>query len=580
MSILSLVAGVGLPQLRKGANFSTLSSILTRNLFRLGRVNRTFSSRRAGTTQTTVVDRGRPEVHKNAKKHPLSASRPGTAFSNSHSATTGRATSQINATSAALMSGQAISWYPGHIAKAERELSEYLKKVDVVIEVRDARIPLSTTHPLVPTWVGRKPLLVAVTRLDQVSPLALAAWKAYYGLDRGRGRGLGRSEPDLSQRPGGNHSMKEAKDHADNSAGASAGASASAGGESGDHFEADNDNDNGDDDEAKQAQSPAKVFFIDGKSGLGVAELKAHALQLSAKVNLKRKRMGMQPRSIRAAVIGYPNVGKSALINRLIGRRKAVSKNMPGVTRSMQWIRIGSRDRDERAEEGSENLLELLDSPGIIPAKQVDQDVAVKLAICNDIGEASYDKVLIAEAMCDAMIALFQQAPQFVPMAAMEERYGLPVRAMSGDSILPAVADKYFHGSISSAAERLLSDFRKGHLGQCGLEAPPPPPFFRTNAAKAAAGAGAGAAVGGTIANVQFERTKMESSGSEIPGVDTERVRVEAGGGSDFDTEDRRATVEAPAGPPHERSPGQSARKTRQSTFSFPAATPGKFDGW
>ena len=39
-----------------------------------------------------------------------------------------------------------ISWYPGHIAKAERELSDYLKKVDVVIEVRDARIPISTTH--------------------------------------------------------------------------------------------------------------------------------------------------------------------------------------------------------------------------------------------------------------------------------------------------------------------------------------------------------------------------------------------------------------------------------------------------
>lgn len=42
-----------------------------------------------------------------------------------------------------------ISWYPGHIAKAERELADYLKKVDVVIEVRDARIPISTTHPMV-----------------------------------------------------------------------------------------------------------------------------------------------------------------------------------------------------------------------------------------------------------------------------------------------------------------------------------------------------------------------------------------------------------------------------------------------
>ena len=40
-----------------------------------------------------------------------------------------------------------IQWYPGHIAKAEKKLSEVINKVDLVIEVRDARIPLSTGHP-------------------------------------------------------------------------------------------------------------------------------------------------------------------------------------------------------------------------------------------------------------------------------------------------------------------------------------------------------------------------------------------------------------------------------------------------
>lgn len=73
-----------------------------------------------------------------------------------------------------------ISWYPGHIAKAERELSDYLKKVDVVIEVRDARIPLSTTHPMVPEWVGNKPLIIAIARLDQISKQALIDWREYY----------------------------------------------------------------------------------------------------------------------------------------------------------------------------------------------------------------------------------------------------------------------------------------------------------------------------------------------------------------------------------------------------------------
>jgi len=42
-----------------------------------------------------------------------------------------------------------LQWYPGHIAKTEKELKEQLRLMDVVIEIRDARIPLSTSHPKV-----------------------------------------------------------------------------------------------------------------------------------------------------------------------------------------------------------------------------------------------------------------------------------------------------------------------------------------------------------------------------------------------------------------------------------------------
>lgn len=80
-------------------------------------------------------------------------------------------------------SAQPITWYPGHIAKAEKALAEYLKKVDVVIEVRDARIPLSTTHPMVPEWVGSKPLIVVIARIDQISRRALDGWKKYYSIN-------------------------------------------------------------------------------------------------------------------------------------------------------------------------------------------------------------------------------------------------------------------------------------------------------------------------------------------------------------------------------------------------------------
>ena len=53
-----------------------------------------------------------------------------------------------------------INWYPGHIAKAERELQDFLKLVDVVIEARDARIPTSTTHPLVRECKGLWPWVI------------------------------------------------------------------------------------------------------------------------------------------------------------------------------------------------------------------------------------------------------------------------------------------------------------------------------------------------------------------------------------------------------------------------------------
>lgn len=52
----------------------------------------------------------------------------------------------------------------------------------------------------------------------------------------------------------------------------------------------------------------------------------------------------MNPRSVRVAVIGFPNVGKSALINRLVGKRMAKSMNRPGVTKKIHWVRLGGID--------------------------------------------------------------------------------------------------------------------------------------------------------------------------------------------------------------------------------------------
>eukprot|EP01038_Epipyxis_sp_PR26KG_P014669 gene14669-19707_t len=292
-----------------------------------------------------------------------------------------------------------ISWYPGHIAKAERELAEYLKKVDVVIEVRDARIPLATTHPMVPNWVGKRPLIVAIARLDQISPKALKQWREHYAV-----------HPPHPERP------------------------------------------------------DAKVFFIDGKLGSGIMTLKKQALKVGESINERRMRKGIQPRAVRAAVIGFPNVGKSALINRLLGKKMAKSRNLPGVTRSLQWVRIGGI-------QGSQSdVIELLDSPGIIPARQFDQFGALKLAICNDIGEASYDRVVVAAAMCESLNGLHRKQAGYVNMKKIIERYDMPFDSLSGEEIVYNVAERYYQGNTISAADKLLGDFRKGLLGYGSLE--------------------------------------------------------------------------------------------------------------
>lgn len=71
------------------------------------------------------------------------------------------------------------------------------------------------------------------------------------------------------------------------------------------------------------------------------AQVLEQAAALGEKINAKRSARGLRPRPVRAVVIGFPNVGKSALINRLLGRRVADSAPKPGVTRQLRWARIG-----------------------------------------------------------------------------------------------------------------------------------------------------------------------------------------------------------------------------------------------
>jgi ribosome biogenesis GTPase A len=74
----------------------------------------------------------------------------------------------------------AIQWFPGHMAKARREVTEKLKLIDVVIELVDARLPLSSRNPMMDEIVGQKPRLVLLNKADLADPNATKEWAKYF----------------------------------------------------------------------------------------------------------------------------------------------------------------------------------------------------------------------------------------------------------------------------------------------------------------------------------------------------------------------------------------------------------------
>ncbi len=73
-----------------------------------------------------------------------------------------------------------VHWYPGHMARAGREIEEHLSKVDVVAEIVDARIPISSRNQTLHNIIKNKPLIVVLNRMDQAAQVQNAAWINYF----------------------------------------------------------------------------------------------------------------------------------------------------------------------------------------------------------------------------------------------------------------------------------------------------------------------------------------------------------------------------------------------------------------
>ncbi|MCM3717179.1 ribosome biogenesis GTPase YlqF [Fictibacillus phosphorivorans] len=96
-----------------------------------------------------------------------------------------------------------IQWFPGHMAKARREITEKLKMIDVVFELVDARIPLASRNPMIDEILGEKPRIVLLNKADLADPKVTSMWQGYFSdlgipslaINSKDGKGIKKIEP-------------------------------------------------------------------------------------------------------------------------------------------------------------------------------------------------------------------------------------------------------------------------------------------------------------------------------------------------------------------------------------------------
>ena len=277
-----------------------------------------------------------------------------------------------------------INWYPGHMAKTKREIKEKLPLIDVVYEVVDARMPISSKVIDIDDIIKNKPRILIMTKYDMCDKSQTDKIIKYY-----KEKGYSVVPVDLIKNTNVNLIIKET----------------------------------------------SKVGDI---------------------INVERKKKGLKPKqSVRALVIGAPNVGKSTLINRLVGKKKTVTGNKPGVTKQLSWIRVGSN-------------IELLDTPGILWPKLENQEHAYNLAALSSVKEEVVD-------LQDLSFYILHKLNELYPNY-LEKRYG--ITTVSDDIITTLEEIGNRRGAKISGGEIdydkvysiIIRDLKEGLIGPVTLD--------------------------------------------------------------------------------------------------------------
>lgn len=282
------------------------------------------------------------------------------------------------------MPSNVIQWFPGHMAKAKRQMEENLKKVDFIIEIRDARMPYSSKNPLIDEMVHQKPRLVILSKKDKADPKRSEQW-----------------------------------------------------------IQAMNN---------EQTRAIAIDLIHDNFRSRIIQE----SLELNRAFIEKQKKRGIRPRALRAMIVGIPNVGKSTLINSLAKRKAAQTGDKPGVTKSLQWIKVGPE-------------LEVLDTPGVLWPKFESQQSGLILAALGSIKD---DVVHMDDLALYCCQYLMDHQPE-----TLLQTYGLSQLEETPWETLQAIARKrgwLLKGDIDEnrTMRTFIQDIRSSKLGRITWEIP------------------------------------------------------------------------------------------------------------
>lgn len=205
------------------------------------------------------------------------------------------------------------------------------------------------------------------------------------------------------------------------------------------------------------SRSGIKAIPISSTQGKGINDMIKELELLDSARRDKDRSKGINPRTVRAMILGIPNVGKSALINRLANKAVAKTADKPGVTKSQQWIKVGK-------------TVELLDTPGILWPKFEDQKVGYRLAATGAIKDQLLHFDDIALFLVEYMKNNYSQL--------LKARYKFDTLPEDNIELIELIGKKrgclVSGGNIDfdKASELLIRELRQGKIGNYCLERP------------------------------------------------------------------------------------------------------------